>query len=175
MHPIHLRDRSSAEEYARLLGWLASLGPASFRQLDREVFVLDDYRRGENGIELDCPSLSLSATLRHLHRQGWTTEEDSDDTAWETTKSLPGGFTAVLTHSPIDVRYFGGRPTEDMGELAVEGSFSLDSLDLEGPDTAKIWEAPPVLFSEVVRDVELAIRAGAPSDAPPSRAARHEP
>lgn len=163
VHPIDLRGRSTAAEYARLQQLLASFGPPPFPQLDREVFVLDDYRRGEDGVELDAPSLPPSSTLRILQRRGWVTEEDSDDTAWETVKTLPEGWTAWLRHTGIDVRYLGGRPSEDLAELGTEdGSLRFESLALDGPNGAKIWDAPAVVFSEVMRDVELAIRASAP-------------
>lgn len=163
VHPIDLRGRSTASEYARLQRLLATFGPPPFSQLDREVFVIDDYRRGEDGVELDSPSLPPSSTLRFLQRRGWVTEEDSDDTARETVKTLPEGWTAWLGHTDIDVRYLGGRPSDDLAELGTEdGSIHFESLALDGPSGAKIWDAPAIVFSEVMRDVELAIRAGAP-------------
>lgn len=163
VHPIDLRGRSTAAEYARLQQLLASSGPPPFPQLDREVFVLDDYRRGEDGVELDSPSLPPASTLRFLQRRGWVTEEDSDDAARETVKTLPEGWTAWLGHTDIDVRYLGGRPSEDLAALGTEdGSIHFESLALDGPSGAKIWDAPAVMFSEIMRDVELAIRAGAP-------------
>ena len=113
-----------------------------------EVFVLDDYRRAEEGVEIDSPSLRVGAALASLRRRGWETEEDSDDTAWESIKMLAGGWTASLAHTAVDVRFLGARPDEGVESFALEdGTFGFHRLVLSGPGGAKTADAPPIVFS----------------------------
>jgi hypothetical protein len=161
VHPIDLRGRVTPDELAHWKSVLSKLSPPPFPQLDREVFVIDDYRRGEGGVQLDSPALRVSATLRFLARRGWVTEEDADDAAYKTTRAFPDGWNARLLHTGIDLRVLGDPRADELGDLATEdGSLHLESLELDDPSGRKIADAPRILFSEAMRDVELAIRAG---------------
>ncbi|EJL73248.1 hypothetical protein PMI12_03537 [Variovorax sp. CF313] len=147
-HPLEVAalDPSLATAWAAVLADYEIVQP--FEQLMRPVFVLDEALRPRRELPHWAGRAISNAALMGLETRGWQREVGDGGMVDSFNKAVPGGRRICLQ---IEEGWF-VQDSPDGKELQTVRAVALDGTE------GTLGDLPPVVFSEIERDLQRAIR-----------------
>lgn len=151
-HPLEITalDPSLATAWAAVLADYEIVQP--FEQLMRPAFVLDEALRTRRELPHWSGRAVSNAALMGLETRGWQREVGDGGMVNSFNKAVPGGRRICLQ---LEEGWF-VQDSPDGKELQTVRAVALDGTE------GTLSELPPIVFSEIERDLQRAIRETAP-------------